>query len=250
MAHKFVLASALTLGLLSSACIVLPVPAPTIARGLPQPPRLTLHAGITTRDEFAQLIADIDTGVSTPTFAWARWEESDSGLIGAAYGGGYHGERFWKVHNLVATFDARGLLQDYADCSDEELFFHLDRVGSQMQPVTEPAAPILFRFQSTRWKGTPFELEVGTAGLRYEETLTSRVREAHLSTIRRVQTKKGKATLRTPSYFLKLVIQTGESPPFPRSITVAATPQEAWQLLNLLRQTGMISVVERRRPKR
>ncbi len=139
------------------------------------PPKLnSLKAGTTQRDDVVKALEGFETGVSGPTYIWARWMESDSGW--AAVVAGYNtaaigGDRTWRVRNFVASFDANGVLKNYQTFAEKDLHFYLERTMREAG-VGPPADPVVIEYEASHWgttKTRSVRLDFGEDSLRYEE---------------------------------------------------------------------------------
>jgi hypothetical protein len=116
---------------LCSGCLVVPMRAPAKTRTAEGTDQKTtadlsfLQVGKTTREEVESGLPWIVTDVSDERFILARWAQSKWGVIWgvggtAAAAGGWN--RYWKLHNMVIDFDERGVVQQFAEIPNEELF--------------------------------------------------------------------------------------------------------------------------------
>lgn len=99
-----------------SGCIV-PVRVPTKSISVSGATRKRIDLGfikpgVTTREEIAQKLDWIDTGVKDENIYVGRWAESSWGVawaVAGEYNGSAGWNRAWTIHNLLIDFDEKGV---------------------------------------------------------------------------------------------------------------------------------------------
>jgi len=105
-----------------------------------------IKPGVTTREEIAQKLDWIDTGVKDENIYVGRWAESSWGVAWAV-AGGYSGSagwnRAWTIHNLLIDFDEKGVALQTSDLHDKELLKKLsERVSNDPSHPLDLSTPI------------------------------------------------------------------------------------------------------------
>ena len=128
MKHRIAIAAGLMIAqLVMSGCVAVVVPMRKRVEGVAHPPVLNFKAGTTKREEVLSALEGLYTGVSGPTYFWARWNESRWGF-GGAIGGMSQGaggavatrHRLWRQRNLLASFNPDGVVIVHPCRTDHE----------------------------------------------------------------------------------------------------------------------------------
>ena len=123
-------------------CIVVPIRVPTKTVGTTgdtgkKVDLSFLVTGTTPRNEVAQRLAWVDSGIKDDRFFVARWTQSTWGIAWAV--GGYYAaeagwNRSWTIRNLVVQFDQQGLAEKFSFVDDDKLAETLTQLISQNSP--------------------------------------------------------------------------------------------------------------------
>lgn len=127
--------------LFCGGCLVIPIRShvPTRGASAETHEKVTLDfikPGITTRDEIAQKLAWMDTGVKEDRLFIGRWFDSnwEIGWIAASYYNAASGSsRKWNNHDLFVEFDAAGLVQRFVILPDQKLAPEISKWAAQTQ---------------------------------------------------------------------------------------------------------------------
>jgi hypothetical protein len=102
-----------------------------------------LKAGSTTREEVSQKLASIDTGVNQKEFFWGRPRVSKyRSIVMVGYVPIGPADRLWGVENLLASYDANGIVNTFAVVGDSQLLHQLDSVDSAAIAVLDVSSPV------------------------------------------------------------------------------------------------------------
>ena len=142
-----VLCSALVLA--CSGCFSGAMRLPTRTRDVSgQPQKLDfsfLKAGSTTKEEVTKNLGAIEMHMEQTDIFWGRWERSTWGhgiVVGAPpLAGGAEGKRVWGSHNLLIRFDEQGVVKNWIEVGDKDLYERLDflALGRPLLDLSSPA---------------------------------------------------------------------------------------------------------------
>jgi len=114
---------------LCAGCLVVPMRVRTSTKGAStesrEPVNLEfIQKGVTSREEIAQKLAWMDTGLKDDRLFIGRWSDSRWGVawIAVSYystAGGWN--RKWNNHDLLIEFDSDGVVREYRVFSDKQL---------------------------------------------------------------------------------------------------------------------------------
>ena len=142
-------------------CIAVPIRVPTKAVGTTGDTGKKVDlsfivAGTTPRNEVAQRLAWVDSGIKNDRFFVARWTQSSWGVAWAV--GGYYAadagwNRSWIIRYLVVEFDQQGLTEKFSFVDDHKLaetltpayFPEFTRFPGFPTPLRNPHRPYPFR---------------------------------------------------------------------------------------------------------
>jgi hypothetical protein len=96
-----------------------------LVRNLPEPN--TVKAGKSQREDVLGEFREVDTGVSSPWFFWARWKQS-SAAFSAVTDSGLEKIPFWSATNLLVDFDDAGTVKTSVILSDGRIIPELQRI--------------------------------------------------------------------------------------------------------------------------
>jgi hypothetical protein len=113
---------------LCEGCVVVPVRAPTHTNGFSGKMEKVnldfLEAGKTKRQEVAEKLGEMGTGIKENGIFVGRWASSKWGVLWAV-GGGYSAtggwNRAWARHNVLISFDDQDVVQQFHEFSDVDL---------------------------------------------------------------------------------------------------------------------------------
>ncbi len=109
-----------------------------------------LQSGSTSREDVVSKLHAIDTAYSNPRLFWGRWSQSKWGYWwivaggGPGGGGGVAGDaaRIWHVHNLLVTFDEKGVMQTQKVVDDDHTLWRTLHSELANQPPLDLSEPI------------------------------------------------------------------------------------------------------------
>lgn len=116
-----------------------------------------IKPGTTRLEELQRILALFDTDASRDCFFWARWYQRGSpiGWAGTTGTDPNNEDEFleWKLINVVAVCDPRGVLTHYRVCSEGDLMRCLQEIAANMsEPHT--ASPPHLEFRASREAST------------------------------------------------------------------------------------------------
>jgi len=135
---------------LCAGCLVVPMRVRTSTKGAStesrEPVNLEfIQKGVTSREEIAQKLAWMDTGVKENGLFIGRWSDSRWGVAWIAVSyysttGGWN--RKWNNHDLLIEFDSAGVVREYRVFSDKQLAAELsewaERNDGQSLDLSKP----------------------------------------------------------------------------------------------------------------
>jgi hypothetical protein len=118
-----------------------------LIRKLPDPG--TIKAGQSRSEDVRSAFKEVDTGIVSPWFFWARWKRS-SAAVTALTDSGLTQIPFWSAVNLLVEFDDTGTVKNAVTISDQRVISELQRiVALHPEPIADLPArnviAILFR---------------------------------------------------------------------------------------------------------
>lgn len=139
----------LSLGFLSACMIPIPSTRNVAMAGGVKTTRPNLdgiRAGVTSRGELEQLVGSFHADASDSVFFWARWEEA---MLPFKYDSRNASDRDWRIVNVLAVSDSRGILSHYRVCSERNLAECLYFMAAH---APEPGCSVpALAFQAHRW---------------------------------------------------------------------------------------------------
>lgn len=204
-----------------------------------------LEAGKTTHDEVRQRLAAIDAGCPQKRFFWGRWVSSSSGVAwfvgGASPGVGPAGaagaNRHWSAKNLLAEFDAQGVLRSYRIVGDSDLPRELRAAAAtKAERATDTETLSLSHYHHRGQTYSPAELLLTADFLEMREALQPdhelRVPRAELADVRPADPHiRGQ---QPDAAFLLATLHFRSKTPAGRKVTVRIEPQALLRLLAYL----------------
>lgn len=107
-----------------------------------------LQAGTTRREEVINRLRRMDTGYSSSTMFWGRWNESKAGVAVIGPLGGDAG-RIWNVHNVLINFDENGVMQSKDLIGSEKVLERELRAQLAKTPPLDLSEPKLIWVKNT-----------------------------------------------------------------------------------------------------
>jgi hypothetical protein len=107
-----------------------------------------LQAGSTSREDVITKLHAIDTSYSNPKLFWGRWSQSKWGYWWFVAGpcssncAGGDAKRIWHVHNLLVTFDEKGVMQTQKMIDDDRTLWRTLNSELGKMPPLELSEPL------------------------------------------------------------------------------------------------------------
>ena len=198
-----------------------------------------LQVGITRRDDVLSRLHSVDSGYSNPHLFWGRWSDSKWGywvvVVGMGGGGAAGAGRNWHVHNLLVTFDEKGVMQEQKLIDNDRVLWRELHTRLADAPRLDLSQPMAIPLEGSYDYDTPVRLTISKDAIHVKHRKARRSCDISPLNVSRFQhwSTKG-ASPGTTCHILKLAERTAAG----KRVSFCAAPMDVATMFQYLGEYG------------